>query len=192
VISVGAVDDAGEMASFSNRASFLSLLAPGVRITSAGPGATYRSLSGTSMAAPHVAGAFALLRQHDASASVDAMLEALAQTGAAVMPPEGGLTFPLIDVKAAIDLRSGKCPCLRNTNNFCLYASGMCAMTAPGGYCDPNADGDLLDGDWQRGFAEYHDTCVRPPRRSPWFSGQRSQSLRREPLTPVQRAQAHR
>jgi len=81
-ISVGATTKAPEsVASFTNRASFLKLLAPGVSIRSSVPGGAYASFSGTSMATPHVAGAVALLKQKRPNASVTDILAALASTG---------------------------------------------------------------------------------------------------------------
>jgi len=71
-ISVGATGDTRSNAfdfdavtGFSNSASFLRLLAPGASILSSVTGGGYRIKSGTSMAAPHVAGAWAVIKQQN-------------------------------------------------------------------------------------------------------------------------------
>ncbi|MFB6887785.1 S8 family peptidase [Kitasatospora sp. NPDC056327] len=64
-LTVGAVNKQDRQASFSNYGPCLSLYAPGVGIVSAELGGGSSTLNGTSMAAPHVAGAAALVKQRD-------------------------------------------------------------------------------------------------------------------------------
>lgn len=100
VISVGStLDGADVLSSFTNRSPLLSLLAPGSEITSSIPGGAYFTASGTSMAAPHVAGAWALLKHLLPRASVVDVLAALRNTGALVR--DGSASYPRINIEAA-------------------------------------------------------------------------------------------
>ncbi len=61
VITTGAMDQAEQVAGYSNSFDGIDLAAPGSDIYSAWPGGGYKVSSGTSMATPHVSGAYALL-----------------------------------------------------------------------------------------------------------------------------------
>lgn len=67
VIAVGAVDSDDERASFSNFGIELELVAPGVDINSTDIDDSYSTSSGTSFAAPHVAGVAALIMAYNNS-----------------------------------------------------------------------------------------------------------------------------
>ncbi|MBF0319557.1 MAG: S8 family serine peptidase, partial [Nitrospirae bacterium] len=84
VISVGGSTDADTVAYFSNTSSYLSLLAPGYSILSSMPNNGYETWNGTSMAAPHVTGAWAVLKQARPGASVNDIHYALLSTGVSV------------------------------------------------------------------------------------------------------------
>ncbi|MBD2430305.1 peptidase S8 and S53 subtilisin kexin sedolisin [Fischerella muscicola CCMEE 5323] len=96
-ISVGSTKDgssggnADEVSNFSNSASFLSLLAPGEAIYSSVPGGNYANFYGTSMAAPHVTGAWAIFKQKNPSASVADTLANFQNTGIPVTDPRNGI-----------------------------------------------------------------------------------------------------
>jgi len=104
VISVGSTTKSDVLSSFSNGGTRLSLVAPGESILSSIPGESYAVMSGTSMAAPHVSGAWAVLKQHKPSASVDELLDALRSTGSAITDTRAGgsPTYRRIRVDAAL------------------------------------------------------------------------------------------
>ncbi len=83
-ISVADTTDKDAVAPVSNVYPQLHLLAPGSTVTSAVPGGGTATFSGTSMAAPHVAGAWAVLKQKSPTASVSQILNTLQTTGTPV------------------------------------------------------------------------------------------------------------
>ena len=81
-ITVGATDAYDSFAvAFSNFGSNIDILAPGVDILSTADGNRFATLSGTSMAAPHVAGGAALWLARNRSASPAAVLARMLDKG---------------------------------------------------------------------------------------------------------------
>lgn len=99
-ISVGSTTKTDSISSFSNRASFMTLFAPGSDITSTVPGNKFASFNGTSMATPHVAGAFALYRQALPLATVDQVVTALTSHGPTINA--GSFSKRRLQINAAI------------------------------------------------------------------------------------------
>ena len=132
-VSVGSTTKQDSVSSFSNSASFLTLLAPGSSINSAVTGGGFSSFSGTSMAAPHVAGAMALLRSASPTASVDSMVAALTATGFPVTDNRNGITKPRIRVAQALAVLSDPV----DADLMVAPADGFSASGAPGGPFEP-------------------------------------------------------
>ena len=61
VIAVSAIDSANVIANFSSRGPEVEICAPGVNVLSCKPGGGFQTMSGTSMACPHVAGGAAVV-----------------------------------------------------------------------------------------------------------------------------------
>jgi len=102
-IAVGATTKSDSVSSFSNSASFLGLLAPGQQIRTTRLGGGYALASGTSIAAPHVAGAWAAIREAHPDRSVSEILFALQSTGEPLIDSRNELTFPRLDVALALE-----------------------------------------------------------------------------------------
>ena len=89
-VSVGSSHKQDDVSRFSNSAYFLDLLAPGEMIQSSTLGNNYGYMSGTSMAAPHVAGAWAVIRESHPNATVADVLSAFADTGVLITDRRSG------------------------------------------------------------------------------------------------------
>ena len=77
VVAVGAVDNFGNLASFSSRGSWISMVAPGVSITTTTRGSNYGQGSGTSFSSPLVAAVAFLLRAADPNATQQSIVARL-------------------------------------------------------------------------------------------------------------------
>ncbi len=107
-LAVGASDQRDAVASFSARGPSPwgerkpELIAPGVDIVSAVPGGGYALWDGTSMAAPHVAGAAALLRQADPAISPTQLEYVITSTATLrTLTPDNAFGWGRLDVYQA-------------------------------------------------------------------------------------------
>jgi len=102
-VTVGATDNADNVT--RNRGALLDLFAPGSGIWSSGSNGGFESKGGTSMAAPHVAGAWTVMHQLLPGASVADILDRLQTTGVPITYDSNGtndVTTPRLDLLAAI------------------------------------------------------------------------------------------
>ncbi len=100
LIAVAASTRSDRLADFSTRGSWVDLAAPGDRIVSSVPDNTYGTWSGTSMAAPLVAGTAALVRAANPELSPAAVVERITATAAEIAGP----VPHRIDAAAAVGL----------------------------------------------------------------------------------------
>src|SRR5215472_13107723 len=114
-VSVGSTDKSDVLSWFSNVASFMSLLAPGGGVGGVGNvqdikssiiGTGYEYFGGTSMAAPHVTGAWAVLKQAKSTATVAEILTALQSSGKPIPDTREGGTV----TKQRINIRNALTP----------------------------------------------------------------------------------
>lgn len=117
-VAVAALNSSNTLASFSKLGPSPydreipkpELSAPGVSIFSANLIGTYSSSSGTSMAAPHIAGVAALILSADHNLSVDEVLFAMEQSATPLVntayptSPNMAFGYGLVNAKAAVDL----------------------------------------------------------------------------------------
>lgn len=112
VISVAATDASNRLASFSNYgATTVDVAAPGVGIYSTTPNNSYSSFSGTSMAAPHVAGLVALMAATNPQATAGQIRSAILSTSVPIASLAGNVaTGGLVNAAAAVNAIRGLGP----------------------------------------------------------------------------------
>lgn len=141
VVSVAAVNSSASLASFSQRNSQVELAGPGVSVNSTWNNGGYNSISGTSMASPHVAGVAALVWSNHpqcTAAQIRSALNATAEDrGTAGRDTSYG--WGIVKAKAAHDYL---------TNNGCDGGGGT-NPPPTGGATFPNLSGTT--GQWLRG-----------------------------------------
>ncbi len=140
VVSVAAVDSSRNLASFSQRNAQVELAGPGVAVNSTWNNGGYNSISGTSMASPHVAAVAALVWSNHAQCTAPQIRSALNRTAQdrGTTGRDTSFGFGIVQAKAAHD---------ELTNNGCTGGGG----TPPpgGGATFPNLSGSA--GQWLRG-----------------------------------------
>ena len=107
-ISVGSLSKSNTVSKFSNSFRKLTIMAPGGSyenefspILSSVPGNQYQAYAGTSMAAPQVAGAWAVLKGTYPKADFDQIRQAIT-AGTRYRDPRNGLSFPTLNVAMAL------------------------------------------------------------------------------------------
>jgi len=134
-LAVGSVDDNGLIDPYSSRGpsactqgTYPQLVAPGTNIRTTDLYGGYLDVSGTSLAAPHVAGALALLLQASPGLTADQQRSAL-QAGAVDLGPVGpdnDYGSGRLDVLASYNW-------LRNTPDFAVSVTPAAVSVLPGG-----------------------------------------------------------
>jgi thermitase len=114
VVSVAATDNRDHRASFSNANSDVEVAGPGVNIESTYTGGLYMSLSGTSMATPHVAGVAAVIADLNPTANAATLRSKLDAAVDDIGPAGRDTSFGFGRV------------------NLCKAAGGACAYTGGG------------------------------------------------------------
>jgi len=160
-VTVGATTSSDGRAWYSNYGSCLDIFAPGSQITSAGheSNSALATLSGTSMATPHVAGAAALLLQNAPSASaaqIISELKRLATSGIIDQVAENSPNLLLYVGREdpAVTVTTTTTPCM--SSGMWSVCSGPCQLDADG--C---ADGCVCSPNYPSRYANEQSCDIR-------------------------------
>jgi subtilisin family serine protease len=133
ILSVAATTSSGELANFSNFGSSIHIAAPGSGVVSTAlqrNGSVYRSLSGTSMASPHVAGVIALVSAANPGLSLS-QARAIVLASARPLPSLSGVvvTGAMLQALSAVDLAFATAPQPRVFGYILDRAKGVSGAT---------------------------------------------------------------
>ncbi len=152
---VGAVDDFDAIAYFSSRGPsacdgsiFPEVVAPGVNVRTTDLASSYVDATGTSAAAPHVAGAMALLRGAYPDASVEELEQALESSALDLgdIDPDNDYGYGLIDVLAAGDvLANPPGPTCTDSDSDGFFAESGCGTALDCNDADSGINPDACD-----------------------------------------------
>jgi len=153
-VAVGSSTDSDDESWFNNwHATMQKFFAPGSSVYSAtgDSDTSYESWSGTSMATPHVAGAWALLKHAMPAGTVTEFMDALRLTGIGITSSCDGhnIAIPRIQVDAAIDGLSGSVTITSPNGGESWVSGGTEAITwTTAGVTSPLIIMLLKDGSW--------------------------------------------
>jgi subtilisin family serine protease len=162
-VTVGATDSADNRASFSNFGTCLDIFAPGVSITSSwnsSDGAT-NTISGTSMATPHVAGAAALYLADNPTASPQTVrdgLVAAGTTGVVRNPGTGSPNVLLFTGPAGPPPPPPGCTVGQLLGNPGFETGSAAPWSATAGVIDSSATEPARSGSWKAWLDGYGTT----------------------------------
>lgn len=167
VVAVGATEMDDTLALFSNESRLLvDLMAPGRNILSSVPTNSYDQISGTSMASPHVAGAFAAIRSRVPTATVKQIEDAFKTTGVPILSYSKAYTKPRIMVPAALEALGIR---LKQSLKVSKTGSGRVFSSPPGIECGQACSHDFDIGtavmltatpEYEYRFDKWNDACV--------------------------------